>query len=113
MLEVLGVKKTPPPKDARYLVVVQDKDKGMMRLMLKVLLFLQAVLLIEARTQSRRRKDEDEFDTMSDYLMAFAKVTLACSPILAIGGMLFFAREDEEDEAAKVEAAKKSASCKT
>ena len=81
----------------------------MIRLLLKALIFIQAICLIDARS----RKNEDEFDTISDYLFAFAKVTVACSPIIGIGAMLFFAREDDETEAAKLEEAKKSKSCKS
>jgi hypothetical protein len=63
-----------------------------------------------------RRRDSDYdmgFETVTDHLWTFLKVGLACSPILIIISMLAFAREDDEVEAAKVEAAKKTKSCKS
>lgn len=47
-------------------------------------------------------------DFIADYAVPFLKVTLACSPIIVIGLMLAFAREDEEEEKAKLEHQKKN-----
>jgi hypothetical protein len=63
-----------------------------------------------------RRKDSDYdmgFETVTDHLWTFLKVGFACSPILIIVSMLAFAREDDEVEAAKIEAAKKAKSLKS
>ena len=43
----------------------------------------------------------------------FLRVTVAMSPLIIIGLILATAREDEEEEKAKLEAAKKADSCKT
>ena len=54
-----------------------------------------------------------DLDVMMDYGWVTFKVALACSPIIAIGLMLACAHEDEDEEAAKREEAKKAGSCKT
>ena len=74
------------------------------------------VLAISCLEVEGRRRDFDDdmgFDTLTDHLWTFLKVGLACSPILIIISMLAFAREDDEVEAAKIEAAKKTRSCKS
>ena len=81
----------------------------MLRSLLYVILFFQAILESECRGE----KDGDDFGTVYDYLVAFAKVSIACSPIIAIGGILICAREDADTEAAKLESSKKTASCKS
>eukprot|EP00547_Thalassionema_nitzschioides_P006490 CAMPEP_0194205268 /NCGR_PEP_ID=MMETSP0156-20130528/4583_1 /TAXON_ID=33649 /ORGANISM="Thalassionema nitzschioides, Strain L26-B" /LENGTH=83 /DNA_ID=CAMNT_0038931493 /DNA_START=20 /DNA_END=271 /DNA_ORIENTATION=- len=64
-----------------------------------------ATALIQA--EARKKNDVDyDFETVTDYVGAFLKVTLACSPILIIGGILFFAREDDEAEKKKLEVSK-------
>ena len=54
-----------------------------------------------------------DFDDISEYANVCMRVGFALSPILIIGYMLFTAREDEEEEKAKLEAAKNSTSCKS
>ena len=54
-----------------------------------------------------------EIETIKEYADIFFRVTLATSPILIIAYVLITAREDEEEEKAKLEEAKKSGSCKT
>ncbi len=54
----------------------------------------------------------DTSDFISDYAVPFLKLALACSPLIIIIGMLIFAREDEEEEKAKLELQKKLGSCK-
>lgn len=67
------------------------------------LLLASAFIQGEART----KKDGDfDFNIITDYVGDFLKVTLACSPLLAIGAILFMAREDDETEKAKLEASK-------
>mmetsp|Transcript_30625 Transcript_30625/g.45319 ORF Transcript_30625/g.45319 Transcript_30625/m.45319 type:complete len:84 (-) Transcript_30625:340-591(-) len=66
-----------------------------------------------AKAQAKRSSPSIELDTTSDYVWAFMKVVLSCSPIIIIVFMLCLAREDDETEAAKIEAAKNSKSCKT
>jgi hypothetical protein len=43
----------------------------------------------------------------------FLRFTVAMSPLILIGLVLVTAREDEEEEKAKLEAAKKADACKT
>lgn len=54
-----------------------------------------------------------ELETTGDYANAIFRLTMAFSPLIIIGFILFTAREDEEEEQRKLEEAKKSASCKT
>ena len=54
-----------------------------------------------------------DLDVMLDYGYVTLKVALACSPILAIGLMLACAHENDDDEEAKRDQAKKMGSCKT
>ena len=54
-----------------------------------------------------------DLDVMLDYGYVTLKVALACSPIIAIILMLACAHENEEDEEAKRDQAKKMGSCKT
>jgi hypothetical protein len=76
-----------------------------------MIIFAASCLEVEGR---RRDSDDDMgFDTATDHLWAFLKVSLACSPILIIISILAFAREDDEVEAAKIEAAKKTKSCRS
>ena len=42
-----------------------------------------------------------DFDSIMDQFLVILKVGLACSPIILIGVVLAFAREDDETEAAK------------
>lgn len=76
---------------------------------------LLAVSCLEVEGRRRDSDDDMGFDTgtVTDHLWSFLKVGLACSPILIIFFMLAFAREDDEVEAAKIEAAKKTKSCKS
>lgn len=53
------------------------------------------------------------WEQIVDYAWITLKVTIACSPIIAIGLLLATAREDEEEEKAKLEQAKNSRSCKS
>jgi hypothetical protein len=53
-----------------------------------------------------------DLEIVMDYGWILFKLTFACSPIIAIGLLLAFAREDEEEERAKKEQAEKI-SCKT
>ena len=46
-------------------------------------------------------KDTITMEIALDYAWIFTKVIIACSPVLAIVGILVFAREDDEEEAAK------------
>ena len=52
-----------------------------------------------------------DFDSIMDQLLTVMKVSLACSPIILIGLVLAFAREDDETEAAKTNS--KVRSCKS
>jgi hypothetical protein len=54
-----------------------------------------------------------DFDDIHEYADVCMRVCFALSPILVIGYMLCTAREDEEEEKAKLEASKNSAGCKT
>lgn len=54
-----------------------------------------------------------DLDVMMDYGYVTLKVALACSPIIAIVLMLACAHEDEDEEVAKRDQAKKAGSCKT
>jgi len=54
-----------------------------------------------------------ELETTNDYVKATLRLTMAFSPLIIIGVILFTAREDEEEEKRKLEEAKKAASCKT
>jgi hypothetical protein len=78
-------------------------------------MFVIILALSCLKVEGRRRDYDDDmgFDTITDHLWTFLKVGLACSPILIIISMLAFAREDDEIEAAKIEAAKKTKSCKS
>lgn len=62
---------------------------------------------VHAKTK-RRARQEEEFSVATEYIVPFLKVSLACSPIIIIVGMLMFAREDEETEKEKIEEAKKA-----
>mmetsp|Transcript_28907 Transcript_28907/g.33065 ORF Transcript_28907/g.33065 Transcript_28907/m.33065 type:complete len:95 (-) Transcript_28907:42-326(-) len=81
-----------------------------------IVLFIPLLLAVgvEARKRSSNTKYDDyesEYESVLDYVQAFLKVTLACSPILIIGGILFFAREDGETEKAKCDARANSKGC--
>jgi len=54
-----------------------------------------------------------DYETFADYASDIFRITLACSPILIIAYILITAREDDEEEKAKLEEAKKSTSCKS
>jgi len=54
-----------------------------------------------------------DFETPADYGRAILRIAFACSPVLIIVYVLATAREDEDMEVAKVEAAKKTKSCKS
>jgi len=54
-----------------------------------------------------------DLENISEYANVCLRVGFAISPILIIGYVLFTAREDEEEEKAKLEAAKNSTSCKS
>ena len=54
-----------------------------------------------------------EFEDVTEFAYNFLKIGLACSPIIAVGLVLAFAREDEEEEKAKQEQAKNVRSCKS
>ena len=79
----------------------------------RMFVIILAVLCLQVEGRRRDFDDDMGFDTVTDHLWAFLKVSLACSPILIIIFMLAFAREDDEVETAKIEAAKKNGSCKT
>lgn len=53
------------------------------------------------------------WDEVVDYALVALKVTVACSPLIAIGLMLALAREDDETEKEKLEHAKNSRNCKS
>ena len=53
-----------------------------------------------------------DVETFKEYANVFFRVTLATSPILIIAYILMTAREDDEEENAKLEIAKKSKNCK-
>ena len=74
-------------------------------------LFTTVITLLlphDAEARKRRKKIIEEPSFMEEYMVPFLKVSLACSPIIIIVGMLAFAREDEEEEKAKLELQKKS-----
>jgi hypothetical protein len=77
-----------------------------------IFMIILALLCLEVEGRRRDSDDDMGFNTVTDHLWAFLKVSLACSPILIIIAMLAFAREDDEVEEAKIEAAKKTKSCK-
>mmetsp|Transcript_39044 Transcript_39044/g.117347 ORF Transcript_39044/g.117347 Transcript_39044/m.117347 type:complete len:105 (-) Transcript_39044:1023-1337(-) len=95
--------------------VADSRSSGIPSRRILPALALLCCLTKSAEARSRRASSDDalEFETTSDYAWAFLKVGLACSPIIAIGLMLACAREDEETESAKKEAAKNSKSCKS
>mmetsp|Transcript_8844 Transcript_8844/g.14709 ORF Transcript_8844/g.14709 Transcript_8844/m.14709 type:complete len:94 (-) Transcript_8844:294-575(-) len=74
-------------------------------------------LSVEAATRSRQKVDTlyygIDMDEVKENAWSVVKVTLACSPILAIVGLLLFSGEGEEEEKKKRDEAAKSASCKT
>lgn len=80
---------------------------------LKFLGVLSPILLCDHIIEAKRMDLVEHSSVITDYVVSFLKITLACSPIILIAAMLLFAREDEEEEKAKLEAAKKSKSCKS
>jgi hypothetical protein len=85
-----------------------------------MILVLLLVYTVDAATRRKARSKTElyygvsiDIDEVKDYAWSFLKVTLACSPILAIVAILMFSSEGEEDEAAKREHAAKTASCKS
>jgi|AntRauTorckE5430_2_1112549.scaffolds.fasta_scaffold01394_6 hypothetical protein len=54
-----------------------------------------------------------DFEDITEYASICLRVGFALSPILLIAYVLLTAREDEEEEKAKLEAAQKADSCKT
>jgi hypothetical protein len=78
-----------------------------------IALAVVVLIMLPTNAQAKRATDVLDHVSVTDYLMSFLKVTIACSPIIIIATILLCAREDEEEEKAKLEAAKKSKSCKS
>jgi hypothetical protein len=85
-----------------------------------MILVLLMVSTVDAATRRKARSKKElyygvsiDIDEVKDYAWSFLKLTLACSPILAIVAILMMANEGEEDEEAKREHAAKTASFKS
>ena len=67
-------------------------------------LIIEALLLLSITNIVHAKSTETITINMDDaiyYAKTGFKVLFACSPVLLIAGILLFAREDEEEEAAK------------
>ena len=73
---------------------------------LLTLLLHSSIVVVEAKGKVADSGGLDVDTILYDYAIPILKVTLACSPILIIVGMLAFAREDEETENQKREEVK-------